>query len=87
MPIQAVDTHRPKPKRDAKGAPDTATDEPAGKNNMVRDYFGNAAQHVFSPQEAGPGKGKSEGVADAVRAALEKDQDRDLLTPKAVQGP
>jgi 6-phosphofructo-2-kinase/fructose-2,6-biphosphatase 2 len=78
LPIQAVDTHRPKPKAakpDHSGVPEEST----VVNNVVkttseapaRDYFGDIGKVAQS-------------AVQAVSNALQRDQEVGDLTPKAV---
>lgn len=96
LPIAAVDTHRAKPSRKRVGSVGAADAVPTNPDEPrappARDYFGDVSKHV-------PAEAKQEGAnasqttkptlsaVEAVQAALERDADQGLLTPKAVKGP
>jgi len=96
LPIAAVDTHRAKPSRKrvgSVGAADATTVNPdAPRAAPARDYFGDVSQHMQKhAQQDAAGTSQTAKPAlsavEAVQAALERDADQGLLTPKAVKGP
>jgi 6-phosphofructo-2-kinase/fructose-2,6-biphosphatase 2 len=93
LPIAAVDTHRAKPSRKRVGsvgaADATPVDSDAPRAPPARDYFGDVSQHLSTQaKEDGGAKDKPAlNAVEAVQAALERDADQGLLTPKAVKGP
>ena len=82
LPIAAVDTHRPNPKKmaqsaSASGTPTEPTLPDEKKVSTARDYFGATTE---SPGTAEPSAG---GVAEQVSKALEKGMEGGEMTPKA----
>ena len=99
LPIQAVDTHRPKPQRKRKDTLDNGVpsevEQVLGNNaSVARDYFGHhpaaaaavANSVVAVPSEGGTGLGLAV-EPNALKEALEKGQEAGEMTPRAVQPP
>lgn len=83
LPIDAVDTHRPKPVRDRRpsvtgGDVNTGTGVMQSRAPVSRDYFGD---NMAVSDHGVVAKAK----ADAVSEQLERDATEGLLTPKAVR--
>jgi 6-phosphofructo-2-kinase/fructose-2,6-biphosphatase 2 len=83
LPIDAVDTHRPKPARGGKEVTAEAeAPEDSSRAAPARDYFGDLSKIAG----ASTADTHSANPVEAVQKALQRDADQGLLTPKAVKG-
>ena len=99
LPIQAVDTHRPRPSKTKDSTP-AAEGAATPRAPTARDYFGDVSKHMSNVPEVpeeneeaaaaaaadAKAQGKDVDPVEAVRRALERDAEQGALTPKAVKG-